>query len=117
MPPETPEPMVRQFVDKAEKDLLDPGWEPKAGAVLLSRPLDTSESAWAKVREIHARIGPEGRVEAAFAVSELAREAALAGLRLRNPSRDETWLKEELLRKLYGRDLAEKAIRSARGRP
>ena len=81
----------------------------------LTRPLDTSESAWAKVQEIHARMGPEGRVAAAFAVSELAREAALAGIRMRNPSRDETWLKEELLRKLYGRELAEKAIRSARG--
>lgn len=31
-----------------------------------------------------ARLGPEGRVEAAFAASELIREAALAGLRMRH---------------------------------
>lgn len=81
----------------------------------FSRPLDTSERAWEKVREIHARLGPEGRVAAAFAASELSREAALAGLRMRHPGRDEAWLKDELLRKLYGSELAEKAIRAARG--
>ncbi len=78
-----------------------------------SRPLDTSESAWNKVREIHARLGPEGRVEAAFAVSELAREAALAGLRMRHPAWNERQLGEALLRQLYGPDLANRALSMA----
>ena len=60
------------------------------------RPLDTSESAWLKVREAHARLGPEGRVEAAFAASELIREATLAGLRLRHPGWDERQLRPAL---------------------
>lgn len=76
------------------------------------RPLDTSETAWNKVREIHARLGPEGRVEAAFAVSERAREAALAGLRMRHPAWTEREIGEALLRKLYGSDLDLDYIRS-----
>ena len=78
-----------------------------------SRPLDTSENAWNKVKEIHARLGPEGRVEAAFAVSELAREAALAGLRMRHPGWSERQLGEALLRQLYGPDLANRALSMA----
>lgn len=75
-----------------------------------SRPLDTSETAWNKVREIHARLGPQGRIEAAFAVSELAREATLAGLRMRHPGWSEGQLGEALLRQLYGPDLANRAL-------
>ena len=78
-----------------------------------SRPLDTSESAWKKVREIHARMSPEGRVQAAFAVSELAREAALAGLRMRHPGWSERQLGEALLRQFYGPDLANRALSMA----
>ena len=74
------------------------------------RPLDTSEDAWNRVRAIHARLGPQGRVEAAFAVSELAREAALAGLRMRHPEWDEARLGSALLKRLYGERLAERAI-------
>ncbi|MBK6407964.1 MAG: hypothetical protein IPF66_24930 [Holophagales bacterium] len=79
----------------------------------ISRPLDTSETAWNKVRGIHARLGPEGRIEAAFAVSELAREAVLAGLRMRHPGWSERQLGEALLRKLYGPDLANRALSMA----
>jgi len=74
------------------------------------RPLDTSESAWTKVREAHSRLGPEGRVEAAFAASELIREAALAGLRLRHPGWDERQLRPALLRRVYGPDLAARVL-------
>jgi|GEM_PF-1007277 len=81
--------------------------------MLTSRPLDTSEAAWNKVREIHARLGPQGRVEAAFAVSELSREAALAGLRMRHPAWSERQLEEALLRQLYGSDLANRALSMA----
>ena len=77
------------------------------------RPLDTSESAWAKVREIHVRLGPEGRVGAAFAASELVREAVLAGLRMRHPGWDERLLGEALLGRLYGEGLAGR-VRDAR---
>ena len=65
---------------------------------------------WALRGAIHARLGPQGRVEAAFAVSELAREAALAGLRMRHPEWDEARLGSALLKRLYGERLAERAI-------
>ncbi|KAA0253174.1 MAG: hypothetical protein EDX89_15310 [Acidobacteria bacterium] len=74
----------------------------------FSRPLDTSEAAWRKVREIHARLGPEGRVEAAFAASELAREAVLAGIRMRHPEYDDFRLRTELFRRIYGDALADR---------
>ncbi len=80
----------------------------------MTRPLDTTESAWNKVREIHVRLGPEGRVEAAFAASELIREAALAGLRMRHPAWDEQHLHAALLERFYGSDLAARAL-AARG--
>lgn len=75
---------------------------------LLPRPLDTSEAAWRKVRKIHARLGPEGRVEAAFAASELVREAVLAGIRMRHPEYDDARLRAELLRRIYGDELADR---------
>ncbi len=81
------------------------------------RPLDTTESAWEKVREIHVRLGPEGRVEAAFAASELIREAALAGLRMRHPSWDERHLHAALLERFYGSDLASRALAARSGVP
>lgn len=74
----------------------------------LPRPLDTSEAAWRKVREIHARLGPEGRVEAAFAASELVREAVLAGIRMRHPEYDDARLRAELFRRIYGDELADR---------
>ena len=76
----------------------------------MLRPLDTTESAWEKVREIHARLGAEGRVEAAFAASELVREAALAGLRMRHPAWDERHLHAALLERFYGASLAARAL-------
>lgn len=80
-----------------------------------TRPFDTTESAWKKVREIHVRLGPEGRVEAAFAASELIREAALAGLRMRHPGWDEPHLHAALLERFYGSDLAARAIAASDG--
>ena len=82
---------------------------------MTTRPLDTTENAWARVREIHARLGPEGRVEAAFAASELIREAALAGLRMRHPAWDERQLHAALLERLYGSDLAARALAASDG--
>lgn len=81
------------------------------------RPLDTTESAWEKVREVHARMGAERRVEAAFAASELVREAALAGLRMRHPAWDERQLRAALLERLYGAGLAGRALAAAGGMP
>jgi len=80
-----------------------------------TRPLDTTEDAWEKVREIHVRLGPEGRVEAAFAASELIREAALAGLRMRHPAWDERHLHAALLERFYGSDLAGRALAALDG--
>ena len=80
----------------------------------LPRPLDTSEEAWRKVREIHARLGPEGRVEAAFAASELVREAVLAGIRMRHPEYDDARLRVELFRSIYGDELAARVYGIAR---
>lgn len=83
----------------------------------MLRPLDTTESAWEKVREIHARLGAEGRVEAAFAASELVREAALAGLRMRHPAWDERHLHAALLERFYGPDLAVRALAASGSAP
>lgn len=78
-----------------------------------NRPLDTSESAWRKVREIHERLGPEGRIEAAFAASELVREAVVAGIRMRRPDFDDDQIRDEVIRRFYGEELAAK-VRAAR---
>lgn len=80
----------------------------------FSRPLDTSEAAWRKLREIHERLGPEGRVAAAFAASELAREAVTAGVRMRHPEYDEARVREEVLRRVYGDDLAARVAAATR---
>ena len=82
----------------------------------MLRPRDTSELAWNRARDIHARLGPEGRVEAAFAASELIREAVLAGLRMRNPEWGERRLEAALLERLYGPDLAARALSAIEGR-
>jgi hypothetical protein len=79
------------------------------------RPLDTSQSAWEKVTEIHARLGPEGRVAASFAASELIREVALAGLRQHHPAWTERQVSMALIHRLYGADLAALALCVAGG--
>ncbi len=65
------------------------------------------------MREIHARLGPEGRVEAAFAASELVREAVVAGIRMRQPDLDDEGVKDEVIRIFYGDELAAK-VRAAK---
>ena len=76
----------------------------------LSRPADTSPLAWRRVREIRARLGPEGRVEAAFAASELVRAAAVEGLRMQHPEYDEEQLFAALLGRLYGTLVAAQVV-------
>ena len=79
----------------------------------MDRPLDTSEEAWAMVRSIHSRLGPEGRVEAAFAASEMIREAVRAGILLRHPGWDERQLRGAVLERFYGSALAARVLGAA----
>ena len=74
------------------------------------RSLDTSSLAWRKLREVHERLGPEGRVEAAFGASELVRAAATEGLRMRHPEYDAEQLFAALLGRLYGSALAARVL-------
>ena len=66
------------------------------------RPLDTSQEAWLVTREAHARLGPDGRVRAAFEAAEFGRALALEGIRLRHPEYDQRMLRLALFRLLYG---------------
>jgi hypothetical protein len=73
------------------------------------RPLDTSSEAWRIAREAHARMGPEGRVRAAFEAAEFGRALALEGIRHRHPEYDQRMLRLALFRRLYGDALFLKA--------
>jgi hypothetical protein len=67
------------------------------------RALDTSERAAALQDELLDRLGPGGRIQLAMRMSDLAREFAIAGLRSKWPMADETELRRELVRELYGK--------------
>jgi hypothetical protein len=73
------------------------------------RPLDTSSEAWRIAREAHARLGPGGRVRAAFEAAEFGRALTLEGIRLRHPDYDQRMLRLALFRRLYGDALFLKA--------
>src|SRR5664280_3446955 len=46
------------------------------GRMVEFRPADTSGAAWELTRAAHARLGPEGRLRAAFEASEFVRSIA-----------------------------------------
>jgi len=71
-------------------------------------PADTSQDAWDVARESWARLGPEGRLRAAFEASEFIRDVAREEIRARNPDYDEEKVARELFRRIYGAALFER---------
>ena len=69
------------------------------------RPADTSQSAWELTRAAHARLGPEGRLRAAFDASEFVRSIARDGIRARHPGYDDVQVDRSLFRLIYGEAL------------
>lgn len=65
-------------------------------------PRDTSPEAAALQYEIHRRMTPSQRFEAAVEMSEAVRELAKAGLRSRHPEMSEEELHFALIKLLYG---------------
>jgi hypothetical protein len=66
---------------------------------------DTSVDADAAQLEAYRRLGGSGRIEIAFRLTRMAREASEAGIRARHPDYDETRVKLALALLLYGDDL------------
>ncbi|MGZ5427252.1 MAG: hypothetical protein ACXWE1_08585 [Thermoanaerobaculia bacterium] len=81
------------------------------------RPADTSRSAWALIRAAHARLGPEGRLRAAFEASEFVRTIAREGIKARRPSYDHLQLDRALFRQIYGEELFRKVFPGVDERP
>lgn len=74
------------------------------------RPADTSGEAWELTRAAHARLGPEGRVRAAFEASEFVRSIAREGIQSRHPGYDDRELDRALFRQIYGEALFRKVF-------
>jgi hypothetical protein len=66
------------------------------------RPADTSAGAWEYICAAHARLGPEGRLKAAFEASEFVRSIAREGIRARHPGYDDPQIDRALFRQIYG---------------
>ncbi len=60
------------------------------------------------------RLGPAGRVELAWELTEFARESSLAGLLARNPTLSREDGRRMLLRRLLGDDLFDAAFPGAK---
>ncbi|MDL2719040.1 MAG: hypothetical protein PT977_14940 [Acidobacteriota bacterium] len=74
------------------------------------RPADTSGDAWELTRAAHARLGPEGRLRAAFEASEFVRSIAREGIHARHPGYDDQELDRALFRQIYGEELFRKVF-------
>jgi hypothetical protein len=74
------------------------------------RPADTSGPAWEITREAHSRLGPEGRLGAAFEASEFVRSIAREGIRARHPGYDDRQVDRALFRQIYGEELFRKVF-------
>ena len=81
------------------------------------RPADTSGSAWELTRAAHARLGPEGRLRAAFEASAFVRAIAREGIQARYPGYDDHQLDRALFRQIYGEALFRKVFPGADERP
>ena len=67
------------------------------------RPRDTSAKAAAIQDRLHDALGPEGRLQLALRMSELAREFAKAGIRDRHPQLADDEVTAELASIFYGK--------------
>ena len=66
------------------------------------RPADASPEAWAAQVALLRRMGGERRVDVAFRLTALAREASRAGIRARHPQYGEDDVKRAFFRMLHG---------------
>ena len=81
------------------------------------RPADTSATAWELTRAAHVRLGPEGRLRAAFEASEFVRSIAREGIHARNPGYDDVQLDRALFRQIYGDALFRRVFPGVDDRP
>ncbi|MEA2162807.1 MAG: hypothetical protein QOK37_934 [Thermoanaerobaculia bacterium] len=63
---------------------------------------DTTPEAAAVQREAYRRAGPAGRLRIAMELSDLVREFARAGVRMRHPEYTPEDISKELLWQIYG---------------
>jgi hypothetical protein len=68
----------------------------------LHAPLDTASEALEMQRRAWARLGPEGRLNAALELSEAVRAIRLAGLRSRMPEASESDLVRRFIAETHG---------------
>jgi hypothetical protein len=68
------------------------------------RARDTSAKAAAIQDQLHDALGPEGRFQLAMKMSDLAREFAKAGVRVRHPEFSDEEVLRELARVFYAKD-------------
>ena len=87
-------------------DLAAPArWQDAA----VDRPADTSDEADRAQIEAYRRIGDSGRLEAAFRLIELARLAAVSGIRSRHPEYDDDQVRLAYARLVLGDELTRAA--------
>lgn len=63
---------------------------------------DTTPEAAAVQLAIQRRLGPEGRFELAYELSQMTRQLAEIGIRERNPTLTDREVRQELIRIRYG---------------
>lgn len=78
------------------------------------RPADTTPEALAVQRRAWAAMGPEARVATAIRLSQAVRATTRDGIRADHPAWSDAEVDHELLRRLYGDELAA-AVRAQRG--
>ncbi len=71
--------------------------------------LDTTDAARRVQLDVIRRMTPDERVGAAVRMSEDARSIAVSGIRSRHPEWSEERVRRELLVRIYGEDLVERA--------
>ena len=71
---------------------------------------DTSREASEVQGALHRDLGPAGRVELAFELSELARELSISGMMDRDPSLSRSQARARLIRRILGSDLYDAAF-------
>lgn len=64
--------------------------------------LDTSAEAREIQERAHARLGPDGRLQTAFDLSETVRALRIAGLRSQRPEASELDLVRQFIAEIYG---------------
>ncbi len=79
-------------------------------------PLDTHPDVYARQVEVWRRMGPEGRIGRAIAMSEALRETVRAQLRAAHPDWDVAELRLAFIERVYGPEMAAR-VRRARSMP